>query len=90
MVRFMLPRRLIQRIWSYVNPEHVIAYEVGEKSTVLNGRLQLNGSYSRYNYTDRQSLVNFISPVTGIGVSSLANIPKSAVDGFELEADVAP
>jgi iron complex outermembrane receptor protein len=76
--------------WGYVNPEHVFSYELGEKSTVLGGRLQINGSYFHFDYKDRQSLVDFVSPSTGVFVSSLDNIPKSAVDGFELEADAAP
>jgi iron complex outermembrane receptor protein len=76
--------------WGYVSPEHVFAYELGEKSTLLDGHLQINGSYFHYNYTDRQSLVDFVSPSTGSFVDSLASIPKSEVDGVELDTSVSP
>ncbi len=76
--------------WGYVSPEHVFAYELGEKSTLADGRLQINGSYFHYDYTDRQSLVDFVSPSTGAFVDSLTNIPKSEVDGVELDSSVSP
>jgi iron complex outermembrane recepter protein len=76
--------------WGYVSPEHITAFELGEKSTLLDDRLQLNGSYFHYNYTDRQSLVDFVSPSTGAFVDSLANIPKSEIDGVEVEGSVTP
>jgi iron complex outermembrane recepter protein len=76
--------------WGYVSPEHVLAFETGEKSTLIDGRLQINGSYFHYDYTDRQSLVDFVSPLTGAFVSSLANIPKSEVDGVEVDTSVSP
>lgn len=70
--------------WGYVAPEHVFAIEIGDKLTALNGALRLDGAYFHYNYTNRQSLADFVSPITHVLDVSLANVPKSAVDGVEL------
>lgn len=76
--------------WGYVVPEHVWAFELGQKSTILDGRLQIDSAYFHYNYTNRQSLVEFVSPETGFPVDSMDNVPKSEVDGATIDGEVAP
>jgi iron complex outermembrane recepter protein len=71
--------------WGYVQPETIKAYEFGAKSRLFDGRLTLDAAVFKYDYTNRQSLVTFVSPITGLPVSSLASVPESQVRGFDLE-----
>jgi iron complex outermembrane recepter protein len=50
-------------------------------------RLQLNGAYFHYDYTNKQTLGNVIDPIVG-SLRALVNIPKSKEDGVELSADL--
>ncbi len=67
-----------------VEPEFLNAWEAGIKSTLADGRLQLNASAFFYDWEDLQSFV-----VVG-GVPGFANIPKSELKGLEIEARWAP
>lgn len=71
-------------VLDYVEPEEVKAYEVGLKSHLLDGSLQLNGALYRYDYTNRQSLVIVEDPVVFL-VGTLANVPSSTISGAELD-----
>ena len=68
----------------YVTPEEVTAIEVGFKSTLLDGSLQLNGAVFSYDYEDRQSLVIVDDPVLFL-TATLANVPESKINGAELD-----
>ncbi len=65
-------------------PEFVDAYEVGFKTQMLEGALQLNGAAFYYDYTDQQF-------VNVIGVQQfLQNGKSSSIKGFELELIARP
>ena len=63
-----------------VEPEIVDAYELGFKSTLLDGTMRLNGSVFFYDYQDLQ-----LQAVTGTGVVMLVNAADSEIFGAELE-----
>ena len=71
---------------TYANPEELEAWEIGFKSQLLEGRLQVNGSVFTYDYTDQQ-FINF-NPYNG--AQTIENAPKSSIRGFELEATFLP
>lgn len=73
-----------QGIIDYVKPEEITAFEVGAKSTLLDGSLQINGAIYNYDYKNRQSLVIVEDPVIFL-TGTLANIPKSTIIGAELD-----
>jgi iron complex outermembrane receptor protein len=65
-------------------PEFVDAWELGMKSTFLDGRLRLNAAAFYSDYEDLQVQVfNSVAPVT-------ENIGSATISGFELEAQAAP
>ena len=69
--------------------EELLAYEIGTKSTLLDGSLQLNGAVFYYDYTDKQLLGALEDPIFG-ALPSLVNVPESHVKGFELIATWLP
>lgn len=72
-----------------VTQESLLAYEVGAKMTLLNNTLQLNGALFYYDYTDKQ--LKSRVPVVPIGnLESTINIPKSRVQGAELQITWVP
>jgi iron complex outermembrane recepter protein len=72
-----------------VKQESVLAFEVGVKSTLADGRLQFNGAIFDYDYTDKQLLSKRIDPVFGL-LDVLQNIPKSVVHGAEINIITRP
>ena len=76
--------------WLYVEPERVTSYEVGLRSDLFARRLQFNAAAFYYDYVDRQSSVLFQSPITGGIAASIANLPKSRIEGFEADATARP
>lgn len=71
---------------AYIDPEEVISYELGFKGTLLDGSMQLNGAYYRYDYDNRQSLVIVEDPtIPGSVFATLGNIEESQISGGELE-----
>lgn len=64
--------------------EELTSYELGLKSTLLGSALQLNAAAFMYDYTDKQELFNFISPVGD--VVGINNVPESEVFGIEIES----
>ncbi|WOH36708.1 TonB-dependent receptor [Thalassotalea fonticola] len=82
--------------WSYVEPEDVTSAELGFKWTLLEGSMQLNGAAFALKYENRQSLLTFtsdeFSDFSGFAVSdtTLANIPESETNGFELDIHWLP
>jgi outer membrane receptor protein involved in Fe transport len=67
-----------------VRQESVVDYEGGFKLTLLNRTLQLNSSIFHYDYHDKQIRTQTVQPIFGI-LNNLQNVPKSTVDGAELE-----
>ena len=63
--------------------EELISYELGVKSTLLDGNMQLNASVFLYDYQDKQESTVFIAPVGG--VVGFDNVPESTISGAELE-----
>jgi len=64
-------------------PEQLDAFEVGLKSSLIDHRLQLNVAAFHYNYKDKQEqdlAVTFVGNISG-----LTNVPKSRIDGAELD-----
>ncbi len=69
-------------------PEQLTAYEIGMKLTLLERKMQLNTSVFYYDYRDKQEAD---AAVTFVGnISGLTNVPKSRVEGAELEWQWAP
>ena len=68
-----------------VPQEAVLAYEIGFKTTVLNRKVQLTGAAFYYDYTDKQELGIVAEPFFGT-LPGLVTIPKSRVEGAELDA----
>ena len=65
-------------------PEFVEVWELGFKSTLLDGRMRLNGAIFDTDYQDLQVQVfNSVAPVT-------QNIGAASIQGLELEMQAAP
>lgn len=65
-------------------PEFVDVYELGFKSTLLDGRMRFNGAIFHTDYDDLQVQVfDSVAPVT-------ENIGSASIDGVELEMQTAP
>ncbi|MGH8315328.1 MAG: TonB-dependent receptor domain-containing protein, partial [Steroidobacterales bacterium] len=73
--------------WGYTKPERVTSIELGMKTRAFNDRLQLNGAVFHADYSDRQSSVTVSSPFI---FATLANIPRSRIEGAELELSAKP
>ena len=69
--------------------ESVMAYEAGVKSGLLGNRLQVNAAAYHYDYTNKQILGTIIDPLFG-PLQRLVNIPKSTINGAELEVTASP
>ncbi len=68
--------------------EELDAFEIGAKSTLLNGSMQLNISAFFYDYTDKQEqnpAITFVGAISG-----LTNIPESEIYGAELDLQWLP
>lgn len=82
--------------WGYIDPEGVLAYELGFKWSLLEGSMQLNGSVFQLEYEDRQSLVTFVgddfSNFFGLETldTTLITVPESETRGFELDLTWLP
>jgi outer membrane receptor protein involved in Fe transport len=72
-----------------VTQESILDYEVGFKSTLANGALQINGAAFYYDYTDKQLRAKFVDPVFGL-LDRLVNVPKSKIKGAEFEITARP
>ncbi|MGI9292602.1 MAG: TonB-dependent receptor [Pseudomonadales bacterium] len=64
--------------------EEVTSYEVGVKSTLAGGAVQLNAAVYTYDYQDKQVSASIIDPVFG-SLTKIVNAPESTVSGAELE-----
>lgn len=69
--------------------EGILAYELGTKLSLLNRKLQVNGAVFYYDYSDKQ-LRGKVSDVIFGTIEQLFNIPKSRVQGAEVQVVAAP
>jgi outer membrane receptor protein involved in Fe transport len=72
-----------------VKQESVLDYEGGFKISLFDRTLQLNGAGFHYDYTNKQIRTQTVQPIFGI-LNNLQNVPKSTVDGGELQLAWAP
>jgi iron complex outermembrane receptor protein len=72
-----------------VTQESLLAYEVGSKISLAEGRAQLNAAAFYYDYEDKQILGTTLFPIFG-PLPILVNIPKSNIKGVEVELTVQP
>ena len=68
-----------------VAPEFLDAYEVGFKSSLLEGMVELNAALYFYQWEDRQTF-----DVDNLGRPAFVNIPEAEIIGAELEVKWAP
>jgi outer membrane receptor protein involved in Fe transport len=68
--------------------ESVLAYEVGLKSALLAHSLEFSGAAFRYDYDDKQLLASKNVGAPFGTLPALVNIPRSRIEGAELEATV--
>lgn len=66
-----------------VTQESLLDYELGFKSEPVDW-ISIDGAIFYYDYTNKQLLTKFVDPIFG-ELDRLANVPKSNVDGAELE-----
>ena len=71
-----------------VKQEKVTAYEAGAKLTLMGGAVQLNGAIFHYDFVNKQ-LQTTIQTFLGLAEAT-QNIPKSRVNGAEIELTVQP
>jgi iron complex outermembrane receptor protein len=70
--------------------ESVLAYEVGFKAAALSHKVELSGAAFHYDYDDKQLLAStFVGAPFGT-LPALVNIPRSRIEGAELDATVRP
>lgn len=69
--------------------EELNAYEVGAKLTFFDRRLQLNTALFHYDYKNKQIQGRVIVAALG-PLETLVNVPKSKVDGAEVQIDAYP
>ncbi len=72
-----------------VKQEALLDYEGGFKATVANGKVSVDGALFYYDYSDKQTRAKFVDPVFGL-LDKLVNVPKSKVEGAELEISASP
>jgi outer membrane receptor protein involved in Fe transport len=72
-----------------VTQESVLASEVGFKAGLFDRTLRINGAIFHYDYTNKQVLGSVALPGVG-NVLRLLNIPKSRVNGAELDIAAMP
>ena len=66
--------------------EELWSYEIGSKSTFMDGALIVNSAAFYQDYTDKQVGVTRFNPVIGTDVGSIENAGESEIWGIELEA----
>lgn len=74
-----------------VTQESVTAYELGAKLTLLENTAQINSALFYYDYSDKQLKGRVIANPDVFGpLEALVNVPKSRVQGAEVQLDLAP
>jgi iron complex outermembrane receptor protein len=70
--------------------ESVLAYEVGFKTAALAHRVEISGAAFYYDYDNKQLLSSKNVGAPFGTLPALANIPRSRIEGAELDATVRP
>ena len=70
-------------------PETLTAYELGAK-TQPSASLTLNGAAFYYDYSDPQTFVRYVDPITTLSVQKVGNVDSAKVYGAEFEAHWRP
>ncbi len=76
-----------QQLLAY-KEEELGSFEVGLKSTLMDGNMQLNAAAFWYDYKDKQEqdrAVTFVGNISG-----LTNVPESKINGFEVDMQWNP
>lgn len=74
-----------------VKQESVTAYEIGAKLTLLERTAQINGAVFYYDYSNKQFKGRVVANPDIFGpLEALVNVPKSRVQGAEIQLDLAP
>ena len=74
-----------------VKQESVLAYETGFKATVMDRKVQMNGAFFYYDYSDKQLRGRVLDPQGVFGaLDALVTIPKSRIWGAEFELTARP
>ncbi|MEZ5707944.1 MAG: TonB-dependent receptor [Blastomonas sp.] len=73
-----------------VDPETLISYEIGLKSTLLDRRLRVNLSAFLYDYTDLQVLSVNVQAGSAVPTLGLDNAADAKIKGIEMEAFATP
>ena len=66
-------------------PEFVDTFEIGLKSTFLDGRLRANLSFFTSDYDDQQIASSQFDPGLNDNINTIQNVGASSIDGLELE-----
>jgi outer membrane receptor protein involved in Fe transport len=78
---------IVEAQFDPIGQESVLAYEAGFKLSLADRKVQLNGAGFYYEYKDKQ-LVGIV-PNAAIGPTlALVSIPKSRIQGFELDGTI--
>lgn len=72
-----------------VRQESLMSYEAGFKASLIDRTLQMNGTVFYYDYQDRQIRSKLADANFGL-LDALVNVPKSDVQGAELELTATP
>lgn len=80
---------LTRASYTPTNQESITAYEAGFKTPLFSGSTQLNGSAFFYDYEDKQVPYVVYDPAFGV-LPALGNVPKSEVQGVELQVVTRP
>ncbi len=72
------------------DPEHIVSYEAGLKSTLLNKRLLFNINAFHNDYSDIQISDIVQTPNCPFGCASTVNGGSADFDGFESEVEIRP
>jgi len=70
--------------------ESVLAYEIGFKTAALAHKVELSGAAFHYDYDNKQLLASKNVGAPFGTLPALANIPRSRIEGAELDATVRP
>jgi outer membrane receptor protein involved in Fe transport len=72
-----------------VTQESVLTYEGGVKAQLFDRKLSINAAGFYSDYTNKQIKSKLFDPLFNY-LLALVNVPKSHIDGFELEANARP
>jgi iron complex outermembrane recepter protein len=72
-----------------VQQESILSYEAGFKAQLADRRVSLNGAVFYMDYKNKQLRTKDINPIFGI-IDALNNVPKSHIQGAELEINTRP